>query len=129
MAPSRNAPCPCGSGRKYKHCCLPRQQGDPAGLLPQASNGAGQHVGPAVKRALVALGVALLVAGVVGALRQPLDGLAAGLAVLMLVAAWFIVRSPPPSRGRDDGGATIDFGTRSGTDGAPTSRSRRRRGQ
>jgi hypothetical protein len=22
----RNAPCPCGSGRKYKHCCLPREQ-------------------------------------------------------------------------------------------------------
>lgn len=22
----RNAPCPCGSGRKFKHCCLPRQQ-------------------------------------------------------------------------------------------------------
>ncbi len=21
--PERNAPCPCGSGRKYKHCCLP----------------------------------------------------------------------------------------------------------
>ncbi len=21
MAPERNAPCPCGSGRKYKHCC------------------------------------------------------------------------------------------------------------
>jgi len=21
---SRNAPCPCGSGRKYKLCCLPR---------------------------------------------------------------------------------------------------------
>jgi hypothetical protein len=20
--PSRNAPCPCGSGKKYKHCCL-----------------------------------------------------------------------------------------------------------
>ncbi|MEM9327305.1 MAG: SEC-C metal-binding domain-containing protein [Bacteroidota bacterium] len=20
--PSRNAPCPCGSGRKYKRCCL-----------------------------------------------------------------------------------------------------------
>jgi preprotein translocase subunit SecA len=19
--PSRNAPCPCGSGKKYKHCC------------------------------------------------------------------------------------------------------------
>ena len=23
---SRNAPCPCGSGKKYKRCCLPRQQ-------------------------------------------------------------------------------------------------------
>ncbi|HLB53649.1 MAG TPA: SEC-C domain-containing protein, partial [Gemmatimonadales bacterium] len=21
-SPTRNAPCPCGSGRKYKHCCL-----------------------------------------------------------------------------------------------------------
>ncbi len=22
MKPGRNDPCPCGSGRKYKHCCL-----------------------------------------------------------------------------------------------------------
>jgi len=22
---SRNDPCPCGSGKKYKHCCLPKQ--------------------------------------------------------------------------------------------------------
>lgn len=26
----RNAPCPCGSGRKYKQCCLPREQADRA---------------------------------------------------------------------------------------------------
>lgn len=26
---SRNSPCPCGSGKKYKHCCLPRQAGQP----------------------------------------------------------------------------------------------------
>ena len=26
----RNQPCPCGSGKKYKHCCLPRvQAGEP----------------------------------------------------------------------------------------------------
>ena len=25
-AASRNDPCPCGSGRKYKHCCLPGQR-------------------------------------------------------------------------------------------------------
>jgi Flp pilus assembly protein TadD len=23
---NRNAPCPCGSGKKYKKCCLPREQ-------------------------------------------------------------------------------------------------------
>jgi len=22
--PGRNDPCPCGSGKKYKHCCLPK---------------------------------------------------------------------------------------------------------
>jgi hypothetical protein len=27
MKIGRNAPCPCGSGRKYKHCCLEKQQG------------------------------------------------------------------------------------------------------
>lgn len=27
---ARNAPCPCGSGKKYKLCCLPKQQPAPA---------------------------------------------------------------------------------------------------
>jgi len=26
MTPTRNAPCPCGSQKKYKHCCLAKQQ-------------------------------------------------------------------------------------------------------
>jgi len=26
MAPNRNDPCPCGSGKKYKHCCMPKDQ-------------------------------------------------------------------------------------------------------
>lgn len=26
MRPGRNDPCPCGSGRKYKACCLPRER-------------------------------------------------------------------------------------------------------
>ena len=26
MKPGRNDPCPCGSGRKYKHCCLPKAE-------------------------------------------------------------------------------------------------------
>jgi len=31
----RNHPCPCGSGKKYKHCCLPAQQ---AGSQASAAN-------------------------------------------------------------------------------------------
>jgi hypothetical protein len=27
--PSRNAPCPCGSGKKFKNCCMMRQAGGP----------------------------------------------------------------------------------------------------
>ncbi len=30
----RNAPCPCGSGKKYKKCCLLNQDGRPAATLP-----------------------------------------------------------------------------------------------
>lgn len=26
MKPGRNDPCPCGSGKKYKHCCLAREE-------------------------------------------------------------------------------------------------------
>ncbi|MCI0432118.1 MAG: SEC-C domain-containing protein [Gemmatimonadetes bacterium] len=26
MTPGRNDPCPCGSGKKYKHCCLRAQE-------------------------------------------------------------------------------------------------------
>ncbi|HZF29547.1 MAG TPA: SEC-C metal-binding domain-containing protein [Gammaproteobacteria bacterium] len=27
----RNAPCPCGSGKKYKHCCAAKAQRTPLG--------------------------------------------------------------------------------------------------
>jgi O-methyltransferase len=44
MIPGRNTPCPCGSGRKYKHCCgnAARGAGQPghdAGILLQPSGG------------------------------------------------------------------------------------------
>jgi len=29
VSPGRNEPCPCGSGRKYKHCCLAREREAP----------------------------------------------------------------------------------------------------
>lgn len=30
----RNAPCPCGSGKKYKKCCLSRQDGKKQPFIP-----------------------------------------------------------------------------------------------
>lgn len=50
MSASRNEPCPCGSGRKYKHCC--------AGKTPW-------HKQPALTGGLVAVIVlvGLLIAG------------------------------------------------------------------
>ena len=38
--PGRNAPCPCGSGKKYKKCCLERD-------LQRAESGSGDDRGPA----------------------------------------------------------------------------------
>lgn len=29
MKTGRNEPCPCGSGRKYKHCCLKKKAATP----------------------------------------------------------------------------------------------------
>lgn len=30
----RNAPCPCGSGKKYKKCCLKSRESDHVGVAP-----------------------------------------------------------------------------------------------
>ena len=35
--PGRNDPCPCGSGKKYKRCCLPKAGPDKGVLLEQPS--------------------------------------------------------------------------------------------
>lgn len=33
----RNEQCPCGSGKKFKHCCLPKKQAGVAGQSPEAA--------------------------------------------------------------------------------------------
>lgn len=50
MATGRNDPCPCGSGRKYKKCCLPRD-----GAPPAAAARAGSPPGDPVADAKQAL--------------------------------------------------------------------------
>src|SRR5947209_19884181 len=49
MKVGRNEPCPCGSGKKYKKCCLRKSEGAPASA-PTPSPAAllrPQHAGPA----------------------------------------------------------------------------------
>ena len=35
--PGRNEPCPCGSGRKYKHCCLAKDEKKDAAARAKAA--------------------------------------------------------------------------------------------
>lgn len=59
-APNRNAPCPCGSGRKYKHCCgAPALPGTAAATAALAAPAPQAAAGPA----LAARGIAQLRAG------------------------------------------------------------------
>ncbi len=38
--PGRNEPCHCGSGRKYKHCCLEKDEAAEAAARAKATAGA-----------------------------------------------------------------------------------------
>ena len=91
---SRNAPCPCGSGKKYKHCHM----GQPLGSPRLRRLFAGATIAGV-------LGVAWLVANLSG---WRTGGFTA-LGGIALVALYLVLRNPPPPTGRS-GHARIDFG-------------------
>lgn len=97
MSVSKNAPCPCGSGLKYKRCHMPRE--DAATMQPF----------PWFK--IVALIVVSIGSGIgVGALKGPPVGVAATFATGMALICWIWLFKPPSSqRGREDS-ASINFG-------------------
>jgi hypothetical protein len=121
----RNAPCPCGSGKKYKLCCL----GNATPVAdPDAPDGVVMKP-PLDKRIPLAIGTAIVAAAIALALLwDPDKGMAIGLAALLGLGIWVVSRQPPTSRGRGDGGAAIGFGhNQQQKKQAPPSRSRRRR--
>ena len=95
MKPGRNDPCPCGSGRKYKHCCgvLPGStageavQLQPPGARPSSGRAAEQPDDPAALRRLSAT---LLERGqlaeALGSLRRLLELQPRDVQVLMATA-------------------------------------------
>jgi len=93
---SRNDPCPCGSGDKYKRCCLGKEQVAASGSNMKA---------PAIM-AVVAVAVSVGVAMA----SNTQTGLAVGGALLLAVGAWAIFRDPPPPKKGNDHPASINFG-------------------
>ena len=43
--PGRNDPCPCGSGQKYKRCCLPKDEQAESDTLKAAAEARAAAVG------------------------------------------------------------------------------------
>jgi hypothetical protein len=92
---SRNAPCPCGSGKKYKHCHL----GKPVGLTRRK------------KQFLIVLAFAVIIGGA-AAVAQFWGWRAGGftgVGGMAALVAYLVFTNPPPSRGRT-GADRIDFG-------------------
>ena len=97
MTVAKNAPCPCGSGLKYKRCHMPSQ--DTAQLQPI----------PWLK--IVALVLTSIAMGIlVGVLKEPPVGVAATFATGLGLVCWIWLFKPPSSvRGREDS-ASLNFG-------------------
>ena len=96
MPVSRNAPCPCGSGKKYKHCCYGVEQS------VRSKHSRKQLV-------VLLLLVILMSAGAVWWLGWD-TGIRAGVLGVILLGGYMILRNPPGTSGRSDKGANIDFG-------------------
>jgi hypothetical protein len=94
MTVARNDPCPCGSGKKYKKCCLGR-------------GGAGRR--RQVKIGSIAA-VAVLVAAAAAAVLSGREaaGLVAAVGLLGVGAYLFFADPPPPTQGSNPG--AINFG-------------------
>lgn len=101
MKISRNALCPCGSGKKYKHCCWGKELN---GLSPEAEKNSR-------KRTVLVL---TLIGSAVSIGAGVFEGVGFGLTVAaacVLVGAGYMIFSNPPPPKKDAGNpAGLDFG-------------------
>ena len=89
----RNSLCPCGSGKKYKKCCM---------LLEKKTT--------VDKRVLGLLAVVVVVACIAGGLKGFELGLRIGvLGTIFVVGGSILLKAPKKKRDRDSG-SNIDFG-------------------
>ncbi|HAN30909.1 MAG TPA: hypothetical protein DCQ06_04875 [Myxococcales bacterium] len=99
----RNSLCPCGSGMKYKKCCM----------LVERSDGSGGPTGREVsgKTLGILIGVGAVVGVIVGQAYDAQTGIAIGGAIAAGAVAWSIFRDPPAPKSGGDDPAAINFGT------------------
>ncbi len=117
MSVGRNAKCPCGSGKKYKHCCLEkdREAAKMAELAKISDAVEEEEVRPQHKHATWK--VFLLFTGVLGAISLILlafgltqvAGAVFGCGMLCLIV-YSAFRDVPPARKHPGNGGNIDFG-------------------
>ena len=108
MKISRNDPCPCGSGKKYKQCHLgqplPGEDGSAEVLAEERSE---------LTRSGIILGlVGLAVAVAVGFWKDPYTAIVVAAAWALAQAAYMSFRNPPPPNENAGDGAALDFGRR-----------------
>jgi hypothetical protein len=97
MRVAKNAPCPCGSGLKYKRCHMPKE---------------GQVQKPSVPwlKILLILVLSIGMGVLVGHLKEPPVGVAAAFATGLAAVCWTWLYRPPTSvRGRE-ASASLNFG-------------------
>ena len=97
----RNDPCPCGSGKKFKHCHFGEDLGEGGELAPKASLVLPGVLMTAVLAAAVAVGLSEDSAGA---------GLTVFLAGLLLVGGFVVLRKPPPSNPSSGDPSSLNFG-------------------
>lgn len=95
MSVPRNAPCPCGSGKKYKRCCL--------------RSGGVEAKRPRKAAALIA-GIAVVLGIVLGLVVGREVGGLVGAVGLVIAGLYLWLAAPPASRAGGDPGA-IRFGS------------------
>lgn len=98
----RNDPCPCGSGKKFKHCHFGEDFGEEGEVAPR----------PSPLLPAVLLTIALVVAVAVGWSEGSAGaGVTVLLAGLLLVGGIIVLRKPPPSNPSGGGDpSSLNFG-------------------
>ena len=93
----RNDPCPCGSGKKYKRCCLGTEE-DPQ-VMPKKT-----------LPTLVMLIVGLILAAVVMVMSSAGNGALCAVVAMMIAGGTYIFTNMPPPNTNSGSPGGINFG-------------------